>query len=61
LTPEDIRNREKWDTYVPAIEEMIARTSTKEAPWHVVPSNDKRYARTFVLDKVVQAMEKGAK
>ena len=61
LTPEDIRNRERWDDYVPAIEEMIARTSTKDAPWHVVPSNDKRYARTFVLEKVVQAMEKGAK
>ena len=32
ITAEDYRNREKWDLYVPAVEEMIARTSTKEAP-----------------------------
>ena len=61
LTPEDIGTGRNGTLYVPAVEEMIARTSTKEAPWYVVPSNDKRYARTFVLDKVVQAMEKGGK
>ena len=45
---DDWRNREKWDLYKPAIEEMLVRTSTSYAPWTVVESNDKRYARVKV-------------
>ncbi len=58
LTDEDWRNREKWDVYESAIEEMIARTHTKFAPWHVIPSNDKSYARIKVLKIVADAFEK---
>jgi AMP-polyphosphate phosphotransferase len=36
LTDEDWRNREKWDRYSEAVEEMLARTSTPAAPWLVV-------------------------
>jgi polyphosphate kinase 2 (PPK2 family) len=54
---EDWRNRQKWDQYVVAVEEMLARTSTGHAPWTVVPSNNKRYARVHVLETVCEAIE----
>jgi len=57
LTAEDKRNREKWPQYEAAIEDMVARTSTDLAPWHLVPSNDKRYARIQVLETVCGALE----
>ena len=57
ITDEDWRNREKWDEYEVAVSEMIARTSTKEAPWIVVEGNSKYYARLKVLKTVVQAIE----
>jgi polyphosphate:AMP phosphotransferase len=58
ITAEDYRNRERWDDYMPAVREMISRTDSEEAPWVVVPSNDKRYARLFVLRKVIESMER---
>ncbi len=45
LTDEDWRNRQKWDEYETAVEEMLARTSTANAPWTVIAGNDKRHAR----------------
>ena len=58
ITDEDWRNREKWDEYEKAVDEMIVRTSTKGAPWHVIEANDKKYARIKVLEIVVDALEK---
>jgi polyphosphate:AMP phosphotransferase len=58
LTDEDYRNREKWGDYVAAVNEMVERTSTKRAPWHLVPANDKRFARVMVLETVCDALEK---
>jgi AMP-polyphosphate phosphotransferase len=52
ITEDDWRNREKWDAYYAAVSEMIARTSTKEAPWTVVAGNDKRHARLTALKTV---------
>ncbi len=57
LTPEDHRNREKWPQYEAAVEEMVARTSTDLAPWHLVPANDKRSARIQVFETVCDALE----
>jgi len=54
---EDWRNREKWNQYTVAVEEMLHRTSTSTAPWTVVPSNDKKYARINVLEAVCKAIE----
>jgi polyphosphate kinase 2 (PPK2 family) len=45
LTYEDFRNREHWAEYETAIEDMMAETSTKRAPWHLIPANNKPYAR----------------
>jgi polyphosphate kinase 2 (PPK2 family) len=53
ITDEDWRNREKWDQYEKAVDEMLARTSTDIAPWTVVESDDKLYARIKTLKTVV--------
>ena len=57
ITDEDWRNREKWDKYVEAVDEMIVRTSTTNAPWVIVEGNSKYYARIKVLETVVKALE----
>ena len=61
ITEEDWRNREKWDEYEQAIDEMIAKTNTTFAPWHVLESNDKRYARIKALRIVIEAIEAACK
>ena len=38
ITGDDWRNREKWETYREAVNEMVLRTATEYAPWHLVPS-----------------------
>jgi len=58
LTEEDWRNRQKWDAYTAAAEEMFARTGTAAAPWTIIPANDKSFARVAVLNTLVEAMEK---
>ncbi|WP_019672803.1 ATPase [Psychrobacter lutiphocae] len=58
LTEDDWRNRDKWQDYVQAAADMLARTNTKYAPWHVVATNDKRTARLAVLDHAIAQLEK---
>ena len=58
ITEEDWRNREKWEQYEEAVNEMLIRTSTEYAPWIVVEGNDKYYARVKVLETVIDALEK---
>ncbi len=57
ITDEDWRNREKWAQYEEAVDEMLIRTSTSDAPWIVVEGNNKYYARIKVLETVVNAIE----
>lgn len=57
ITQEDWRNREKWDQYEPTVDEMLAKTSTEFAPWHILESNDKKYARLKALRIVIDALE----
>ena len=57
ITPEDWRNREKWDAYQTAAADMIERTNTAHAPWTLVESNDKYHARVKVLATLVRAIE----
>jgi polyphosphate kinase 2 (PPK2 family) len=49
LTDEDWRNRERWGAYEQAVNDMIERTSTREAPWTLVEANNKNFARMKVL------------
>ncbi len=58
ITEEDWRNRERWDAYRLAVDEMLARTSTSCAPWTIVESNSKLYARIKTLKMVVKELEK---
>ncbi len=58
ITDEDWRNREKWDQYEVAVDEMLQKTSTKNAPWFIIESNDKKYARIKTLRIIVKALEK---
>ena len=58
ITDEDWRNRERWDDYLLAVNEMVVRTSTEYAPWILVPGNNKKFARTFVLEQVRNTLKK---
>jgi polyphosphate:AMP phosphotransferase len=58
LTEEDWRNREKWDAYEAAACDMIERTSSEQAPWILVESNDKRWARVKVLKTVADHLKR---
>ena len=57
ITPEDWRNREKWDSYEIAVNQMLEHTSTEFAPWHVVPTQCKKYGRIQVLEHIIHAIE----
>jgi polyphosphate kinase 2 (PPK2 family) len=57
ITDEDWRNREKWDLYEAAVQDMVERTSTSAAPWILVEANCKRFARLKVLREVAEALE----
>lgn len=49
ITAEDYRNRDRWQDYELAVTDMVGRTSTRYARWHLIPSNDKRHARIQVI------------
>lgn len=54
ITDEDWRNRDKWDLYEGAVNEMIQKTSTTFAPWYILESDDKKYARIKALRIVIK-------
>jgi polyphosphate kinase 2 (PPK2 family) len=56
ITPDDWRNRKKWRDYEKAIQEMLDRTHRPDAPWHLIPANDKQYARIEVLKACAKAL-----
>ena len=61
ITPEDWRNRKKWDAYEKAVCDMVDRTSTDIAPWTLVEANDKLHARAKVLRTLCYRMEAALK
>jgi polyphosphate:AMP phosphotransferase len=58
ITEEDYRNREKWNDYNIAVNEMVTRTSTQKNPWIMVEGNDKKYARVKVIRAYCERLEK---
>ncbi len=56
LSYEDFRNRQHWDDYAVAVDEMFGRTSTANARWHLIPANDKKFARIAAIEKVVECL-----
>jgi polyphosphate kinase 2 (PPK2 family) len=59
LSYEDFRNRERWADYEIAIEDMMEETSTKRAPWYLVPANDKLFGRIAVFKILIDRLGKG--
>lgn len=58
LTAEDWRNRDKFNLYFEAADEMFEKTDSENAPWHLIAGNDKNYARVQVLKETVAHIEK---
>ncbi|AKB74921.1 hypothetical protein MSLAZ_1660 [Methanosarcina lacustris Z-7289] len=61
ITEDDWRNRNKWDDYKVAVDEMLQKTSTTGAPWIIIESRDKRYSRAKVLKTVAETLEEELK
>jgi polyphosphate kinase 2 (PPK2 family) len=59
LTDEDWRNRAKRGAYEIAVEDMLERTHTEWAPWHIIEGDSKRWARVRVMEIVIDAIEQG--
>jgi polyphosphate:AMP phosphotransferase len=57
LTPEDWRNRDRWESYEAAACEMIEKTGTESAPWVLVEGNNKEWARVKVLKAVARSLK----
>ena len=53
----DAREREFWDDYMEAYEDMIRHTATEEAPWYVVPADNKWFTRVVVAAAVVHTLD----
>ncbi|PYQ07350.1 MAG: hypothetical protein DMF82_04080 [Acidobacteria bacterium] len=54
----DVKEREHWDDYMEAYEDMLAHTSTEHAPWYVIPADHKWFMRMAVADVIVSVLEK---
>jgi len=59
LTADDLRNRARWRDYAEAADEMFHRTSTVEAPWHIVPSEYKWYGRVTAIGIIAARLSDG--
>jgi polyphosphate:AMP phosphotransferase len=57
ITDEDYRNRERWDEYKLAVNDMVARTSTESTPWVLVEAKDKKFARIKILETYCRHLE----
>ncbi len=58
ITDEDYRNRGRWDDYERAVDQMVLRTSTDAAPWHLVSAEDKQHARVEVLEVITEGLKR---
>ncbi len=61
LTEEDWRNRAKFDSYEEAANDMFAKTDSEQAPWVLVPGNDKLFARIYILEQTIAHIKKEVK
>ncbi len=54
----DLNERNYWDEYQTAFEEMLSNTSTEHAPWYVIPADNKWFMRALVADIITSRIEK---
>jgi polyphosphate:AMP phosphotransferase len=57
MDAEDWRNRRKWQSYEIAVGDMLALTSSRHAPWHLIAANNKRHARLAILKTSCRQIE----
>ncbi len=53
----DVKERASWDDYMEAFEDMIRHTATPEAPWHVIPADNKWFTRIAVAEAVIATLQ----
>jgi polyphosphate kinase 2 (PPK2 family) len=58
LNLDDVKARKKWNAYVDAADDLLKKTSTKNAKWHLIEADDKNYARLEVLSIVTERLKK---
>jgi len=58
FSPGDLKEREHWDTYMQYYEEAINKTATENAPWYIVPADDKEMARYIVAKIIWEELQK---
>jgi PPK2 family polyphosphate:nucleotide phosphotransferase len=58
FSQQDIAERKYWNKYQTVFQEMLDRTSTKHAPWHVIPADNKWYRNYIVSKTVVESLER---
>jgi len=58
LSPSDVGERERWNDYMDAYEEMISHTATEDAPWYILPADNKWFTRAVVAEVIVDTLEK---
>lgn len=58
LSPNDVKEREHWNDYMKAYEDMLTHTSTEHAPWHVIPADHKWFSRVAIADIIVSTLKK---
>jgi len=56
FSPADARERESWDDYMEAYQDMIRNTASKAAPWYVVPADNKWFTRLVVSSVVIETL-----
>ena len=61
ITADDYRNRAQWEAYEHAVHDMVERTSTAYAPWHLIAANDKYHARIKIVRTFCKALAKRLK
>lgn len=57
FSEDDARDRERWDSYMQAYEDMVRNTATAEAPWYIVPADHKWFARLVVASLITHTLE----
>jgi PPK2 family polyphosphate:nucleotide phosphotransferase len=57
FSADDVKERERWDDYMNAYEEMIHQTATRHAPWYVVPADNKWFTQLTVASAIVETLE----
>ena len=61
ITDDDWRNRERWDDYEVAVNDMVAYTSGKGTAWSLVSGNNKRFARIQTIETICERLESALK